>query len=107
MTLDGKEYKGVYIPYNGFWADRYCFSKKYFTKEQAIEKFKEINPKRELGEIRETFIRFLWITYIIEDYEDGSYPESVGDFFEVKKGGKGAIDCWCITSKKDPDEFWV
>lgn len=37
MKIDGKEYKGVYALEDGWWFNQLCFSKKIYTKEQAIE----------------------------------------------------------------------
>lgn len=108
MILNGKEHKGVYALEDGWFLNQLCFSKKiYKTKESAIEKFKELEPKREIGVVYESYIRFLWKTEIVDDYEDGSYTIPVGGFFKTDKIGKGAIDCWIIEPKQEPDEFWV
>lgn len=107
MKIDGKEYKGVYALADGWFLNQLCFSKKIYTKEQAIEMYKKIEPKREIGVIYENYIRFLWKTEIVDDYEDGSYTMPVGGFFKTDKIGRGAIDCWIIEPKREPDEFWV
>jgi hypothetical protein len=107
MELDGKQHKGVYSLADRWWFNILCFSKKIFkTKESAIEKFKELEP-REIEKVYESHIRFLWKTEYVDDYDDGSYTIPVGGFFITNKKGKGAIDCWIIESKHHPDEFWV
>lgn len=106
MKIDGKEYKGVYALEDGWWLNQLCFSKKIYTKEQAIEMYKKIEPKREIDVIYECPIRFLWKTLLVDDYEE-SYYETVGGFFKTDKIGRGAIDCWIIEPKREPDEFWV
>lgn len=103
MKIDGKEYKGVYALEDGWFLNQLCFSKKLYTKEQAIEMYKQIEPKREIYVIYESHIRFLWKTF--NDYE--CYTQAVGGFFKTDKIGKGAIDCWIIEPKREPDEFWV
>ena len=107
MKIDDKEYRGVYALEDGWFLNQLCFSKKiYKTKESAIEMYKKIEPKREIDVIYESHIRFLWKTLLVDNYEE-CYYETVGGFWKVDKGGKGAIDCWIIEPKHEPDEFWV
>ena len=108
MNINGKEYKGVYALEDGWFLNQLCFSKKIFkTKESAIEIFKKLEPKREIGVVYESYIRFLWKTLLVDEYDYIGYYMPVGGFFKVDKGGKGAIDCWVIEPKQEPDEFWV
>lgn len=107
MKIEGKEYKGVYALEDGWFLNQLCFSKKIYTKEQAIEMYKQIEPKREIDLVYESYIRFLWKTELVDDYEDGSYYVPVGGFFKTDKIGKGAIDCWIIEPKHEPSEFWI
>ena len=106
MKIDGKEYKGVYALEDGWFFNQLCFSKKIYTKEQAIEMYKKIEPKREIDIIYESYIRFLWKTLIVDDYYE-QYTQAVGGFFKTDKIGRGAIDCWIIEPKHEPSEFWV
>lgn len=106
MNIDGKEHKGVYALADRWWFNVLCFSKKvYKTKESAINKFKELEP-RPIEKIYENHIRFLWKTEYIDEYDD-SYTMPVGGFFETDKKGKGAIDCWIIESHHYPNEIWI
>ena len=107
MILNGKEHKGVYALEDYWFLTRYCFSKKiYKTKESAIEKFRELEPKREIYNIEEHYIRFLWKPFTIDEYYE-TYTEAVGGFFKTDKKGRGAIDCWIIEPKPDPDEYFL
>ena len=108
MILNGKEHKGVYALEDGWFFNQLCFSKKiYKTKESAIEKFKELDPKREIGVVYESYIRFLWKSLLVEEYDYIGYYMPVGGFFKTDKKGRGVIDCWIIEPNQEPDEFWV
>lgn len=103
------QYKDVYAVDNfGWFLENLAFSKKAFkTKEEAIKKFKEICPKNEIEEIKDSFVRFCWWT---EDHSSYEYPgedvRQVCGYRISKKSGRGAIDCWIIKIKINWDEFF-
>ena len=92
------EYKGVYVvDCFGWFVDCYAFRKKdYPTKEIAIQKFKEITNNADIyGEIKESYVRFLWWTYT-SGYEYREQDIMCG-YRTVKDKGRGAVDCWVIS----------
>lgn len=105
MILDGVEHKYVYGIDSDFALTTVAFSKKRFkTKEDAVNKFKEMLPTAEIDSVRESYVRFLWWTqYEGYEYRYG-YPAC--GFKEVKQGGKGAMDCWIIAIKFDDTWGW-
>lgn len=99
-TFCDKFHKGVYVVDCFSWfADCFAFNKKYYkTKEDAVEKFKEITNNADiLGEVEESYVRFLWWTET-HGYE---YPEeeTACGYRTVKEKGnpRGVMDCLIIN----------
>ena len=74
--------------------DVIAFNKRYFTKEQAVHKFKEMFPNAKIIKEYESYVRFLWWTYY-SGYEYIEVDTRCG-FRLVDKGGKGSSNCWII-----------
>ena len=99
LQIDGKTVEGVYIIDTGtIIPDLWAFNKKLFpTKEDALNKFSELNDNAEYDDITEQFVRFGWWT---EDHSHYEYPgediRKVCGYRITDKGGKGSMACWII-----------
>lgn len=95
-NFNGVEHKGVYPIAPWWFVDVVGFNKKYFpTKEDAVNKFRELFGKSDILEIREAEVKFLPHRHL-EDYESQTY-EMCWDFIEVPAGEyKRTSKCWII-----------
>ena len=109
FAYDDKQYKDVFAVDNFSWfLENLAFSKKAFkTKEDVIEKFKEIFPDQEIEKIDEGIVRFCWWT---EDHSSYEYPNEdvrqVCGYRISDKQGRGAVNCWIVRVNIDWDKFF-
>lgn len=94
----------------------YCFPKKFYTKEQAINYYKKhFETKLEtMGKITEHQVRlFHWnerVSYEYAEYEEKIEYRYVNEFLPNKKySEKYAPSCWCIESEftEEYDKLWM